>query len=229
MCTLRTKPRTTRNAVWYNILGIGILLRLMKHSYIGKTGRTLSIRVREHTSQSQGPTAVGKIHKYEKTQDGRWRSESTQVTESNTWWRRKIRGAVEIRTHQPKMSRDIGGWMNQAYCRLSTTHGSYHWLQVAFGGVCRCMRGDLMWTCLVWAERSTPNSFWVPSHRFNSAKGEQKGITQTIYTDSEPPSRMPNSLMPSAKLRSANLPFFRSLVWRGRESNPGLLLPKRTL
>ncbi len=51
--------------------------------------------------------------------------------------------------------------------------------------------------------------FWVPSHRFNSATGEQKGITQTIYTDSEPPSRLPISLMPSAKVRSANLPFLR--------------------
>ncbi len=50
--------------------------------------------------------------------------------------------------------------------------------------------------------------FWVLSNRFNSATGEQKGITQTIYTDSEPPSRTSNSLMPSAKLRSANLPFF---------------------
>ncbi len=46
--------------------------------------------------------------------------------------------------------------MNQAYSRLSTTHdGHIHRLQVGFGGVCRCMRGDLMWTCLVWAERST--------------------------------------------------------------------------
>ncbi len=79
-------------------------------------------------------------------------------------------------------------------------------------GWCRYMRGDLMWTYLVWAERSTPDNFWVPiSHRFNSATGEQKGITQTIYTDSEPPSQMPNSLMPSAKLRSANLPFFTCL------------------
>ncbi len=60
------------------------------------------------------------------------------------------------------------------------------------------MRGDLMWICLVWAERSTPDNFWVPSCRFNSATGEQKRITQTIYTDSEPPSRMPNSLVPSA-------------------------------
>ncbi len=45
---------------------------------------------------------------------------------------------------------------------------------------------ELMWTCLVWAERSMPDSFWVPSHRFNSGTGEQKGITQTIYTDSKP-------------------------------------------
>ncbi len=50
--------------------------------------------------------------------------------------------------------------------------------------------------------------FWVQIHQFNSTTGEQNGITQTIYTDSEPPSRMPNSLMQSAKLRSANLPFF---------------------
>ncbi len=63
----------------------------------------------------------------------------------------------------------------------------------------------------------------------NSATGEQKGITQTIYTDFEPPSRLPNSLMPSAKLRSENLPVFTSLVWRGRESNPGLPHPERTL
>ncbi len=71
---------------------------------------------------------------------------------------------------------------------------------------------ELMWTRLVWAPPSTPYSFWVPSHRFNSTTGEQKGITRAIYTDSEPPSQLPNSLMPSAKLRSANLPLFTSLV-----------------
>ncbi len=67
---------------------------------------------------------------------------------------------------------------------------------------------EVMWTCLVWAERSTPDSFWMPSHRCNSATGEQKGITQTIYTDSEPPSRFPNSFMPRAKLRRAKPPIF---------------------
>ncbi len=35
---------------------------------------------------------------------------------------------------------------------------------VEFGGVCRCMRGELMWTCLVWAERSMPDNL---IHRFD--------------------------------------------------------------
>ncbi len=50
-----------------------------------------------------------------------------------------------------------------------------------------------------------PDNFWVPRHRFNSATGEQKGITQTIYTDTEPPSRMPNSLIqaPSWEVQKA--------------------------
>ncbi len=103
----------------------------------------------------------------------------------------------------------LDGWMNQAYSRISTTHGHITDCKldsVVYAGVGVVI---LMWTCLLWAERSTPDNcnFWVPNHRFISATGEQKGITQTIYTDSEPPSRMPNSLMPSAKLRSANLPF----------------------
>ncbi len=70
------------------------------------------------------------------------------------------------------------GWMNQAYSLLSTTHGHItdcKFDSVVYAGVCMCMRGDLMCTCLVWAERSMPDDFWVPSHRFNSATGEQKG------------------------------------------------------
>ncbi len=103
----------------------------------------------------------------------------------------------------------VGGWVNQAYSRLSTTHGHITDCKldsVVYAGVCVVI---LMWTCLVWPERSTPDNFRVSSHRFNAATGEQKWITQTIYTEPEPPSRMPNSLMPSAKLRSANLPFLR--------------------
>ncbi len=82
-----------------------------------------------------------------------------------------------------------GGWIRlivgfQPLMVISPTASWIRWY------ICRCMRGDLIWTCLVWAEQSTPDSFWVPSHQSNSATGEQKEITQTIYTDSEPPSRM---------------------------------------
>ncbi len=103
----------------------------------------------------------------------------------------------------------MGG--NQAYSRPSTTHG--HITDCKLDSVVyQVYACELMWTCLAWAEWSTPESFWVPSHRFNSATGEHEGITQTIYTDSQPPSRLPNSLMPSAKLRSVDLPGFTTLA-----------------
>ncbi len=56
-----------------------------------------------------------------------------------------------------------------------------------------------------------------------------KGITQTIYTDSEPPSQIPNSLMPSAKLRSANLPFLRLWCDAAGDRTPASRTPERTL
>ncbi len=65
---------------------------------------------------------------------------------------------------------------------------SYRRLQVEFGGVCRCRCGELIWTCLVWGERSGPGSLCVPSHRLNSATGEQNGITQTIILTLSRPS-----------------------------------------
>ena len=50
------------------------------------------------------------------------------------------------------------------------------------------------------------------------------------YTVSKPASRLSNILMPSAKLRNANLSFYlRLLVWRVRGSNPGLPHPEQTL
>ena len=90
----------------------------------------------------------------------------------------------------------VGGWVGgggQAYSWISTTHGLIMggcWLQVGFSGACGCMRGELIWTCFVWAEWSTPDSFWVPSHRLFFASSEQKWITQTIYTDSKQASRL---------------------------------------
>ncbi len=52
-----------------------------------------------------------------------------------------------------------GGWVNQAYGRLSTTHGHFTDSKldsVVYAGLCVVI---LMWTCLVWAERSTPDNF----------------------------------------------------------------------
>ncbi len=61
-------------------------------------------------------------------------------------------------------------------------------LSAAVSG-CRC--GELIWICLVWAERSTPDGFGVPSHRLNSATGEQKWITQTILLTPSRPAGCP--------------------------------------
>ncbi len=107
----------------------------------------------------------------------------------------------------PKLSIAYRGWIRlivsfQPLMVISPTASWILWCMQVYA----C---ELMWTCLVWAGRSMPDSFWVPSHRFNFDTDEQKWITQTIYTDSEPPSRLPNLLMPSAKLRSANLPVLR--------------------
>ncbi len=74
----------------------------------------------------------------------------------------------------------MGGGVNQAYSRLSTTDGHItdcNWDSVVYAGACVWVNVDL--SCL--------------GRRFNSATGEQRWITQTIYTDSEPPSRLPNS------------------------------------
>ena len=40
--------------------------------------------------------------------------------------------------------------------------------------VWECEYDGLIWKCLVWAERYTPGSVWVTSHRLSSATGEQK-------------------------------------------------------
>ncbi len=48
---------------------------------------------------------------------------------------------------------------------------------VLYGGVCGCMCGGLIWTFLLSAELSMPDSNWVPSHRLNKATGEEKSIT----------------------------------------------------
>ncbi len=44
-----------------------------------------------------------------------------------------------------------------------------------------------MWTCLVWAERSTPDNCWVRSHRFNPPQVSRKeSLRPFILTPSRP-------------------------------------------
>ena len=74
------------------------------------------------------------------------------------------------------------GRENQAYSRLSTTHG--HITDCKLDSVVYAC--ELMWTWLVGAERSTPNRFWVPSHRFNSVTGELFYLLVHVYKVSLP-------------------------------------------
>ncbi len=100
-----------------------------------------------------------------------------------------------LATHDGSFS--LGGWgVNQAYSRLSTTHGHITDCKldsVVYAGVCVWVNVDL--SCL--GRTIYTRQFLGASHRFNSATGEPKWITQTSYTDSEPPSRLPNSLRKS--------------------------------
>ncbi len=99
------------------------------------------------------------------------------------------------------------GWVNQAYSRFSTTHGHItdsNLESVVYAGVC-VVSFNVDLSCLRWTIYARQLLGAKPPIQL--ARGEQKGITLTIYTDPEPPSRLPNSLMPSGKLRSANLPL----------------------
>ncbi len=103
-----------------------------------------------------------------------------------------------------------GGWVRlivgfQPLMVISPTASWIRWCMQVYA--CELIR-----TCLVLGRTIYARQFWLPSHQLNSTTDEQKGITQTIYTDSEPPSPLPNSLMPSAKPRSTNLPDFTSSV-----------------
>ncbi len=118
-------------------------------------------------------------------------SKSKEITDI---WKRGKEAVPRSGQHDPKIGNTSnsqfpiwlgGGWIRlivgfQPLMVISPTESWIRWCMQVY--VC-----ELMWTCLVWAEGSTPDSFWVPNHRFNSATGEQKGITQTIVlTPSRP-------------------------------------------
>ncbi len=78
--------------------------------------------------------------------------------------------------------------------------GSYRRLQAGFGGVCGCTCADLF-TSFVCAERSASAVFWVQRHKLNSTTAVWAERNYSAhYTDSEQASRLPNSLVPNAKL-----------------------------
>ncbi len=71
-------------------------------------------------------------------------------------------------------------------------YGSGYFLRLVITGfpTWGMRRLELMLTCLVWAEQSTPDSFGVPSHRFNSARIEsvsrKASLRLFILTPSRP-------------------------------------------
>ncbi len=94
---------------------------------------------------------------------------------------------IQQLTGQTNAVRLMNGWMNQAYSRLSTTHGHITDCKldsVAYAGVSVVI---LLWTCLVWAERPTPANFWVPSHRSIPPQVSRKeSLKPFILTPSRP-------------------------------------------
>ena len=68
-----------------------------------------------------------------------------------------------------------GGGGNQAYSRLSTTHGH----------ITNCKLDSVVMQVYSWylvrVKRSAPDNFWMQSHRFNSSTGEQKGINHSDH------------------------------------------------
>ncbi len=116
----------------------------------------------------------------------------------------------------------MGRGVNQAYSLLSTTHGHITDCKldsVVYAGVCMWVNVDLSW--LDRKIYARPILGAKPLIQFRHRWTEMNHSDHLYwlrpcpvgYTDSEPPSQLPNSLMPSAKLRSANLPVFTSLVY----------------
>ena len=78
-------------------------------AYIGETARSLSCRVKEHTSIRRASlTAVGD-HCKKTGHEIHWENVKVLSSESNTS-RRKIREAIEIEANKPALNRDIGSY-----------------------------------------------------------------------------------------------------------------------
>ena len=77
--------------------------------YVGETARSLSARVKEHTSTRRASlTAVGD-HCKKTGHSVTWDNVQVLASENNTS-RRKIREAIEIASQKPSLNRDIGAY-----------------------------------------------------------------------------------------------------------------------
>ena len=77
-----------------------------QHMYMGETGRTLSARMKDHTSHNTQPTAV-RDHCRE---HGHIISKNNVevLAREEGWFKRKVREAIKIKTLQPTINRNQG-------------------------------------------------------------------------------------------------------------------------
>ena len=81
--------------------------------YIGETARPMSIRFKEHSATERTIiTAVGEHCK--NTGHNSWENVKILGSESS-YWRRKIREAIEIRCQNPQLNRDQGMDLSAIY------------------------------------------------------------------------------------------------------------------
>ncbi len=101
----------------------------------------------------------------------------------------------------------LDGWMNQAYSRLSTTHGH----------IIDCKLVCMYWTrfVLVWPPASLYSASPLKHHH---PTGKQWCPNPDHYSDSEPARRSLTRLC-WALSRAAEPQILTSFVWRGRGSN----------
>ncbi len=107
---------------------------------------------------------------------------------------------------------------------------SYYRLQVGFGGVCRCVCGCWCFELVLDLFCLGLNSLCPTVFGYQATDSIPPQVSRKLhnynytdpYTDSQTARQLPNSLVPSAQPRSANLPIFTSLVLCGRGSNLGL-------
>ena len=89
-----------------------------QHKYIGETGRVLSTRVKEHRNlkKSDNPSAVAE---HMIATGHSFPDENIKVlTTEDSFWKRKIKEAIQIRRGRPELNRDQGYDLPAVYLQL---------------------------------------------------------------------------------------------------------------